>query len=535
MRGGYGSVKWEGMVFMHRKTFARAALAGVIAAGAAGYSAAEEVRLISEDGTIDMTADFVSFDNNIYVVRTALGDLQVPGNLVRCEGPGCPGVEVVQANVKLYGSDTIADGLMPLLLEGYAVEREAAATLTPTATSGELLATLVGDDGYGDEIASITVNSSTSADGFERLLTKRANIGMSARRIQPDEARSLKDAGGGNMIAPGQEHILAVDSLVVILHPENPVTQLSVGELAGIYSGAIRNWSEVGGPSEEITVVHRATGSGTRQTFVDRIFAGQDPGISWSIRARDSEDMALLVNNNPWAIGYVGYAFQRGANAISLVNECGIAMVPDAFSARTEEYALQRRLYLYTRADMKDAQVADFVSYATSDAADAVIGKAGFIGLGIDRRGQDVGSARARQLRGPQADAYETAYARTMLEKMLQYDRLSTTFRFRTGSSRLDERGIVDVARLADHLGREDNISEVLFVGFTDNVGSFDSNLQLADARAAQVMEEVRTAAGDAADGIEMASLGYGEIAPSGCNVSEEGRRINRRVEVWVR
>ncbi len=60
--------------------------------------------------------------------------------------------------------------------------------------------------------------------------------------------------------------------------------------------------------------------------------------------AGDNNEVAALVNAQEGAIGYVGFAFQRGAKPMPLVNECGITTVPDSFSAKTEEYALQRRM-----------------------------------------------------------------------------------------------------------------------------------------------------------------------------------------------
>lgn len=144
-------------------------------------------------------------------------------------------------------------------------------------------------------------------------------------------------------------------------------------------------------------------------------------------------------------------------------------------------------------------------------------------------------SGRALSLLDPDADAYEAQFMRDMLGRMVDYDRLSTTFRFRTGSSSLDERGRIDLARLVDYLAAQPEGSEILLVGFTDDVGQFDGNRRLSEGRAAQVLEEVRAAAGDRLDGMKMSSVGYGEIAPSGCNIDPEGRRINRRVEVWIK
>ncbi len=498
---------------------------------------ADEVTLKSADGTVNLTGEFLAFEDNSYMVRTPLGDLRIAASRVTCTGDACPVFEVAGADVEIVGSDTVGLGLMPLLLEGFAGSFDAAATISNTGDGNTLVAELVADGGFGDEIGSYLVESAGSTDAFTSLLSGDAQIGMSSRRIRPEEARSLRDSGAGNMVSPAQEHIIAVDSLVVITHPSNPVNSLTLEQLGGIYSGTIKNWSEVGGPDQKILVVDRPEGSGTREVFADLFKASAVATVApLEVRiANDNAQVAALVNEFENAIGFVGYAFQRGAKPITMINECGQPMTPNAFSARTEEYALQRRMYLYTREDAATDAVTDFLTYASSPAADSVIAKSGFIGLGIDRQLQTLDSDRARMLLEPAVDQYEAAFMRDMLSQMVEYDRLSTTFRFRTGSSSLDERGRVDMERLADYLEGQPEGTEVLFVGFTDSVGAFDSNKVLSEGRSSQVLAELQAFAGSRLNGLSMESMGYGEIAPSGCNVSEEGRRINRRVEVWIK
>lgn len=502
----------------------------------ASFAHGAEVTLRSSDGTVNMTGEFVDFQDNAYIIATALGELRVAANRVSCIGDACPNLNIGEADITISGSDTVGVGLMPLLLEGYAGSIGAAAELGNAGESNDIFATLTADDGFGDQIASFLVDSNSSNAAFSDLLNQTSEIAMSTRRILPDEARSLRDNGAGNMISPNQEHILAVDSLVVITHPNNPTDTLTTRQLQQIYSGEITNWSDVGGPDAAITFVGRNEDTGTRTVFEDRIFGENTASLTSGATIADSNsEVAQIVNNNEGAIGVVGYAFQRGAKPLSIINECGIRMQPDAFSARTEEYALQRRLYLYSREDTASAKATAFLEFATSDAADTLIGKAGFIGFGVDRQEQTMESGRALSLLDPDADAYEAQFMRDMLGRMVDYDRLSTTFRFRTGSSSLDERGRIDLARLVDYLSAQPEGSEILLVGFTDDVGQFDGNRRLSEGRAAQVLEEVRAAAGDRLDGMKMSSIGYGEIAPSGCNIDPEGRRINRRVEVWIK
>ncbi len=514
------------------------ALRGLALAGALllpSLAQADTVNLISSDGTVDITGEFVEFTENSYVIRTPLGELRLSAERVRCEGAACPTFETEAADVVIAGSDTVGLGVMPLLMEGYAGFLDAEVTATSIGDEGKLLATMVGDGGFGDELGTYLVNSTASGDAFRALMDNTAEIGMASRRIRPDEARALRDAGAGNMVSPRNEHIVAIDSLVVITHPSNPVSRISMTDLAAIYSGQITNWNQVGGEDLPITVIDRPRDSGTRSVFKSAVYGAADieamPGV---IVAETNNDMAALVNDDPTAIGYAGYAFQRGAKPLSLVNQCGITMTPDAFSARTEEYALQRRLYLYNREDALSEASQDFLDYVLSPEADGVIRKAGFIDLGVASRPQPLDGDRARMLLDPNADVYEGGVMREMLGQMVDYDRLSTTFRFRTGSSNLDERGAIDMERLATYLADKPEGTEVLFVGFTDDVGAFDSNRELSMQRAEQILREIQNRAGDQLSGVRMAAQGFGEIAPSACNTTDNGRAINRRVEVWV-
>lgn len=525
---------------MFSQTFLKgtSALRALACAGAIALpfgAMAGEVNLKSADGTVNLVGELVRFQNNSYVIRTQLGEMIISAQRVRCEGAACPTFETAEADVVFAGSETLGQGMMPLLIEGYAGFLDADSNVKNTAVEGELLAELVGDQGYGDKIGSYLVSSTASSDAFRRLLDETSEVGLSSRRIRALEARELSTDGAGNMFDPSQEHIVAVDGLVVITHPTNPVDQLTTAQLAAIYSGKIQNWSQVGGRDAPIKVYDRSSDSGAREVFGSAILnRASAPSLRGATIKDDNTDMSIAVNEDPNAIGYVSYAFQRGAKPLTLINECGITMTPDAFSARTEEYVLQRRLYMYNRADTLSEGTREFLDFVTSEEADGVIAKAGFIDLGIDRRGQGRDSARYVSLKGKAPEAAAVPAQREMSRVMQNYDRLSTTFRFTSGSARLDERGRSDLRRLTSFLEAQPKGSRVMIVGFTDTVGGFNYNLDLAERRAKQVREELETFAGSRLSGLNVATKGYGEIASTACNATDEGRRINRRVEIWI-
>lgn len=497
---------------------------------------AQDVTLKSTDGTLNVAGQLLDFADDTYIVRTALGDLRIAASNMICEGAACPTFEDVTADVAIIGSEAIGLGMMPLLMTGFAASMDADAEIS-NASAGETLATLIDDGGFGDEIGTFLVSATNDDAAFEALLDGAAQIGMSSRRITQDEARALRADGAGSMVSPSQEHIIAVDSMVVVTHPSNPVQELTREQLAAIFSGQITNWSEVGGPDRDINVIARERDSASYDYFMTYLFGDERPDFRPQGISADDQAVSNVLYHDRNAIGYLGYAFQRGAKPMTLINECGIATTPDAFSAKTEEYTLNRRMYLYNRSDNLDAQTQALLDFANSGEADGVIGKSGFIDLSILRRSQADGDARRATLTA-EAQRYDAGFEgevmREMLGEMDAYDRLSTTFRFRTGSSRLDERGRLDMQRLVEYLEGVPDNTVVTFVGFTDDVGAFEANRRLAFERADQVAQDIRSVAGSELDRLQIRTAGYGEIAPSACNVSDRGRAINRRVEVWI-
>lgn len=125
----------------------------------------------------------------------------------------------------------------------------------------------------------------------------------------------------------------------------------------------------------------------------------------------------------------------------------------------------------------------------------------------------------------------------TMTGELIDAERLSTTLRFETSSSRLDVRAETDVIRLLDQLAIKDfSAREIMIVGFTDSVGSAGVNANLGKKRADQVLARVRELAPEGLlDNLTFTTVGRGEVSPIACNDTTHGRFLNRRVEIWIR
>ncbi len=497
---------------------------------------AQDITLTSPDKSFNATGEFISFENDIYLIRTSLGNMRVNASTVICEGDACPKlapeVPVIEADVRFAGSDTVGDGLMPLLLAGYGASHNALVEEIPSA-DGSIALELIMDEGYGDPMGIFQVDSSSSSNAFPELLEKTAEFGMASRRIKREEARALAQDGAGSMIAPAQEHIVAIDSLVVIVNPANRVRAISMENLARIYRGDISNWSELGGADMPILAYSRSEESGTRATFDSLVFGSSEGGQATQI-ADSNTAMSAAISADPSAIGFVGYAFVHDAQPVSLISSCGIETAADAFSAKTEEYLMERRLYIYTRQDNTTEAGQQFLNYALSSSADGVIEKSGYISLSVERISQELARNRAQDIMDATSNVFEQNLMRDMLLEMYQWDRLSSTFRFASGSNSLERKSELDLDRLVEYLQTQPEGTKIAIVGFTDSDGVFSANRSLSEGRARQVLAEIQTRANGTLNHIAFESLGFGELAPAGCNTDGEGKRINRRVEVWI-
>ena len=503
-------------------------------AGGSTSAFADQVVLTGNDGINKIAGDLIGFEGGTYTIDTIMGRLSVAASGVTCEGPGCPVIE--DAGIYMVGSETIGTGIMPLLLAGFADTKQAAVEVDRERTD-VFAASLIGNGGFGDSVAEFVISSTTSTDAFTGLLDTATQIGMSSRRIEPAEARQIARAGGGNMIDPTQEHVIAVDAVIAIVNPKNPVSELSLEDLDQIYSGLITNWSLLGGNDAPINLYGWSEESGSDRVFDKSVFSASGHEFTDGVkRVTSNAEMSAAVNADENAIGYVGYAFQRGAKPLRLTSTCGISIDPDPFTIKAEEYPMQRRLYFYNRADNVTEATQEFLDFASTQRADDVITKSGFISLAVERDPRKFQGDRAFDLIHNTVAPDEIPLMREMVVEILQYDRLSTTFRFASGSSTLETKALADLDRLIDYVNQLPGEVEVSFVGFSDSDGSFEANHALSIGRAQRVAETVAAyAAGRVSNSVTFTSKGYGELSPAACNTSLEGKRTNRRVEVWIR
>ena len=210
---------------------------------------------------------------------------------------------------------------------------------------------------------TVTYNPTGSGSGITAVSEGRCDIGLASRALKAEEkAAGLK------------ETVLALDGIAIIVNPENKVSDLSLEQIAKIYTGEITNWKEVGGDDAEIVLIGREAGSGTRDGFES--ITGTESACKYRQELASTGDVITTVAGNPNAIGYASLAAVK--DSVKALSVGGVA--PSEATISDGSYAVQRPFILVTKDSEKLSEAAQlFFDYATSADAAKVISAAGAV------------------------------------------------------------------------------------------------------------------------------------------------------------
>lgn len=210
--------------------------------------------------------------------------------------------------------------------------------------------------------AKITYNPTGSGAGIQAVSEGRCDIGLSSRDLKPEEAQSLNGT------------IVAIDGIAMIANPQNPVSDLTIGQIGKIYTGEIANWNEVGGNDAPIVLIGREAASGTRDGFES--ITGTKDKCQYSQELTSTGDVVQTVSSNPNAIGYASLASIKETVKLLSVE----SVIPTNETIQNGTYKIQRDFILVTPKDKRLSHAAQaFMDYATSADADVMIEKAGAV------------------------------------------------------------------------------------------------------------------------------------------------------------
>lgn len=232
---------------------------------------------------------------------------------------------------------------------------------TDGSTSMNKVIGALGEAFEADTGLTVTYNATGSGAGIQAVLEGRCDIGLSSRALKEEEtAQGLVGT------------TLAYDGIAIIVNQENPVSDLDVPTIAKIYTGEIKNWSEVGGQDAEIVLIGREAGSGTRDGFES--ITGTEDQCQYRQELVSTGDVITTVASNPGAIGYASLASVK--DTVKALTVDGV--VPSESTIQDGSYVVQRPFVLVTKADTALSESAQaFFDYITSADAYEIIASAG--------------------------------------------------------------------------------------------------------------------------------------------------------------
>ncbi len=210
---------------------------------------------------------------------------------------------------------------------------------------------------------TVTYNPTGSGTGITAVAEGRCDIGLSSRNLKDEEIqKGLKQT------------LIALDGIAIIVNPENPLSDLTLEQIAKIYTGEITNWKDVGGNDGEIVLIGREDGSGTRDGFES--ITDTKGKCKYRQELTATGDVIATVASNPNAIGYASLASIKDTVKALSVN----GVEPSEATVKDGSYVVQRPFVLVTKTDKALSESAQkFFDFITSAQASQYISAAGAV------------------------------------------------------------------------------------------------------------------------------------------------------------
>jgi phosphate transport system substrate-binding protein len=226
----------------------------------------------------------------------------------------------------------------------------------------------------------LSVTGGGSGTGIAALINGTVDIANASRQMKAEEV----EAAEGNGITP-VEFVVARDAIAVVVHPSNPVDELSFQQISDIYTGKITNWQEVGGEDRPIVLLSRESNSGTYVYFLENVVRmGEESDLLFSPGALlmpSSEGITAEVTENPNAIGYDGLGYVTPEQKVVAVSRGpeGPYVLPSVETVNDGSYPIARPLYMYTAGEPA-GRVEAYLEWIRNE-GQAVVPELGFVPL----------------------------------------------------------------------------------------------------------------------------------------------------------
>jgi len=488
---------------MHMPTEIAAGLAAWLLAVAVH---AQDVTLLSRDGSIEIAGTLQGFDGEFYRIDTTYGRLTVDAEGVICDGPACPTLMAPKAVVRILGAPEPGQTLIPALLAGFAHER--GLQLQRMAGRTDLI-----DPLSGRVLAEFSFAVAPRSGATVAMLAGEADLVLASRAEKPFGTRAV-----------------ALDALVPLVATDNPIPSISTGDLFRALTGKAQNWAEIGGPDMPIVLHGLAPGSDLQVALAERLGTPSTPAVIHP----DAGTLAAAVARDPYALALAGQSRAAPARVLPLTDSCGFPLNPTALAVKAEDYPLTLPVLMLTPPRRLPLMAREFLDFVASPAARTLIAAEGLVDRGMIERPLAADGPRLLAAIRMVTEDVNLADLKQLAARMERANRLSLTFRFDEGggmepSSRQNLNDLAEAIEAGLFSGRR-----LVLAGFSDGDGPAAANFAPSRRRAGEVRDALQIAAPDASPAALPELEGFGELLPIACDATAAGRRLNRRVEVWM-
>ncbi len=223
----------------------------------------------------------------------------------------------------------------------------------------------------------VSVTGGGSGTGIAAIINGTTDICASSRDMQQKEKDQAKEKGISIV-----EKVIAYDGLAVIVNPENPLKDITMEQIKKIYTGAYKNWKDLGGPDHPITVLSRESNSGTYVFFQEHVLNKEnfDPSVKLMPA---SSSIAQSVSQDKWSIGYLGLGYTKEGN-VKVLNvkkdENSPAVTPNHNTVLDKSYSIARPLFLIFNGEPSGNMKLVF-DFAVSPDGQKIVEETGYVTL----------------------------------------------------------------------------------------------------------------------------------------------------------
>jgi phosphate transport system substrate-binding protein len=228
----------------------------------------------------------------------------------------------------------------------------------------------------------VAVTGGGSGTGIAALINGTVDMANASRAIKEEE-RAQAEANGIEPV----EYVVARDAIAVVIHPSNPVSELTIPQLSDIFSGKITNWREVGGEDRPIVLLSRESNSGTHVFFLEEVVrqgSTEDTTLfsADTLLMPSSEGISAEVRQNPNAIGYDGLGYVTADQKVVAVAPASGQpyVLPTVETVENGSYPIARELYIYTIGQPQGA-IRDYLTWILGTEGQAIVQESGFVPL----------------------------------------------------------------------------------------------------------------------------------------------------------